>query len=404
MLTSAIKGVFGFAVIVALVAYIARPRFPDSASNHGLKTALGLSMKLTNLISHTGGMMGFSSINITRVLSNTLARSNEPNDKIKIFTTTMDGVEVLVFQPVDKSDTLRPGIVYYHGGGWVLLNPEQYSMYCQEIALQTGSVVVSVDYRMAPEYLYPIPLEDCLTATRYFMNNAEQYGVDKNKIGVKGDSAGGNLAMAVSLKLSKENNIPKLKFMSLDYPALQLFDFHLPCYKSYEDGPGFLTKKIMVRYWLLYAFGDMTYFDTLYNNKHLTKEVLASEHADHVNAKLLPENMQGDVSYRTAYNNDASVPKELYDKITDPLFAPLMASDEDLNLLPKAYVFNVEFDVLRDDGFILVNRMKKLGIDVTHSYMSTEEHGFLNFLAFDKTITEEVGRFAAFHKEAVDGK
>lgn len=394
---------FGAVLVVAL-AYYARPVFPETASNHTLKTFVGLSFKVIQLVSSLGKTFGFSSVNITRRMLGAVEVFDKPSETVETYTTTMDGVEVMIFQPSGQSEGLRPGILHYHGGGWVHLSPKSYAPLLKEVVVQTQSVLVSVNYRLAPEYLYPTPLEDCLKASRYFLMNAKKYGVDENRIGVKGDSAGGNLAMAAALKLSKEDDLPTLKIMSLDYPALQFFDFSLPSYQKYEHGPGFCSKRLIIAHALLYAFGDIKYFDLLYDNKHVSLELQGSQYAEYVNKDLLPPHIRNDAANITTSKNthvDQIIPEEITKMITDPYFAPLMASDEDLKLLPPTYIFNAEFDVLRDDGFLLAGRLKRLGMKVKLSHFTAEEHGFLNFLPLEPNVMVEVRNFAMFFNETL---
>ncbi|XP_053396829.1 arylacetamide deacetylase-like [Mercenaria mercenaria] len=401
------KALLSIGVIVALAAFYARPVYPETASNRGLKTFNGLAFKFIGVLSYIGGYFGFSPLNSTRSMLNIITFMDKKSPNVERYTTTMDGVEVIVFKPAGHMDNLRPGIVHYHGGGWVFMSPDMYAALSEEVVEETGSVLVSVNYRLAPEHLYPIPLEDCLTATRYFLRHARDYGVDENLVGIKGDSAGGNLAMAVALKLSKEKDLPSLKFMSLDYPALQAFDFDLPCYKKYETGPGLLTKQAMIFYWLLYGFGHLEYYDMLYNNKHVNTELKNTIYATYVSKDLLPTSIRNENQDKTSEktndenNNEIKVPNEIIEKITDPLFAPLMASDDDLRLLPPTYIFNVEFDVLRDDGLIAAERLERVGVKVTKRFMSTEEHCYLNFVSLDKSIRQENIRFAKFLNETL---
>ncbi|NXJ91731.1 ADCL4 protein, partial [Corythaixoides concolor] len=97
---------------------------------------------------------------------------------------------------------------------------------CRYIARESESVVVSVGYRLAPEHKYPAAYEDCLNATIHFMKNIEHYGVDPARIIVCGDSAGGNLAAAVSQTLAERSDLPKLRAQILIYPGLQALDFN----------------------------------------------------------------------------------------------------------------------------------------------------------------------------------
>jgi neutral cholesterol ester hydrolase 1 len=222
-----------------------------------------------------------------------------------------------------------------------------------------------------------------------------------------GDSAGGNLAMAAALKLSTETGLPSLKFMSLDYPALQAFDFDLPCYQLYSDGPGILTKRGMIVYWLLYAFGNLDYLDLFFDNSH-TRELQDSAYADYVDKKFLPADIRESVhdapnEHQKVDKNDPQkpIPEEIIKIITDPLYAPLLASDEQLQRLPPTYMFIVEFDVLRDDGLIAARRLENAGVKVTQRFMETEEHGYLSHVSMDPTVLTEINRFAKFFNQTL---
>lgn len=207
--------------------------------------------------------------------------------------------------------------------------------------------------------------------------------------------------MAVSLKLSKEPDLPSLKFMSLIYPALQVYDFNLPCYQMYESGPGILTKNSMIVYWLLYAFGHLRYYDLLYTNQHITDELKDSQYGQYVSKELLPVNIRN-YAQSTAVRktkeegNNKTIPEELRKIIVDPLFAPLMATDEDLKMLPPTYLLNVEFDVLRDEGLMAAHRLESVGVKVTKRFLSSEEHGYFSFISIDDSVRQEITRFALF--------
>lgn len=408
MAVFSLKVLLVIGVLVGFAAFYARPVYPKEVSNRGLKTIVNFTFKFIGAMSAMSGYLGFSPLNTTRAMMNAMKAMDVKSPKVERHMTTMDGVEVIIFKPTGQTEGLRPGIIHIHGGGWVLMTAELYGKFTEAVVEETGSIIASVNYRLAPEYVYPIPLEDCLTAARYFLRHAKEYGVDENLIGIKGDSAGGNLAMAVALKLSKEKDLPGLKFMSLDYPALQAFDFQLPCYKKHENGPGLLTKQAMVSYWLLYAFGNLDNYDIFYNNKHLTTELQNSVYRSYIDKTFIPTSIAGidhDITEETAGGKDnanVQIPQEMIKIITDPLYAPLMASDEDLSVLPTAYIFNVEFDVLRDDGLIVAERLKRAGVKVTTRFMSFEEHGYLNFVSQDKSVRQEIIRFAKFFNETLN--
>src|SRR3984893_9518145 len=91
-----------------------------------------------------------------------------------------------------------PALVFFHGGGWVVGNVESDGTVCSSLASRAGCVVVSVDYRLAPEHKFPAAVEDCFAATEWVADNAASLGVDAQRLAVGGDSGGGNLAAVVS--------------------------------------------------------------------------------------------------------------------------------------------------------------------------------------------------------------
>jgi acetyl esterase len=113
-----------------------------------------------------------------------------------------------------------PGLIYFHGSGWVVANIEVADNFSRSLANRTGSVVVAANYQKAPEHKFPIPLDDCYAATRWVFGNAAELGLAATRIGVIGDSAGGNLAAAVTLRARDEQG-PKLAYQVLVYPAVQ---------------------------------------------------------------------------------------------------------------------------------------------------------------------------------------
>ncbi|NXJ83664.1 ADCL4 protein, partial [Trogon melanurus] len=131
--------------------------------------------------------------------------------KLFIKDLCFEKVPVRIYQPKVPSAGQRRGVMFFHGGGWVFGSLETHEKLCRSIARESESVVVSVGYRLAPEHKYPAAYEDCLNATIDFMRNTEHYGVDPARVIVCGDSAGGNLAAAVSQTLAGRSDLPKLR-------------------------------------------------------------------------------------------------------------------------------------------------------------------------------------------------
>jgi acetyl esterase len=124
-------------------------------------------------------------------------------------------IALRVYRPVKK--TPLPALIFFHGGGFVICSLDTHDRLCRSLANASGCAIISVDYRLAPEHKYPAAVDDAYAATLYVAEHAAEFGVDPNRIAVGGDSAGGNLAAAVSL-LSRDRGGPKLKFQLLIYP------------------------------------------------------------------------------------------------------------------------------------------------------------------------------------------
>ncbi|MEU4116731.1 alpha/beta hydrolase [Kitasatospora sp. NPDC028055] len=146
----------------------------------------------------------------------------------------VDGVGVRVYWPRADAAGL-PVVVYYHGGGFVVGDLDTHDNVARTIAHRTGAVVVSVDYRLAPEDPYPAAVEDAFTALRWTAAHARELGADPERIAVAGDSAGGNLAAMVALR-ARDAGGPPLRFQLLWYPCTHI-DPSLPSEAENADAP-----------------------------------------------------------------------------------------------------------------------------------------------------------------------
>src|SRR5262245_797005 len=124
-------------------------------------------------------------------------------------------IPVRVYTPTGPAPF--PLLVYFHGGGWVLGGIETHDGICRELANGAGCVVVSVDYRLAPEHKFPAAAEDCFAATQWAAAHAGELGADAQRVAVGGDSAGGNLA-AVVAQMARDRGGPAVIFQLLIYP------------------------------------------------------------------------------------------------------------------------------------------------------------------------------------------
>lgn len=146
---------------------------------------------------------------------------------------TIAGVPVRVYRP-ESSDPRPPVVLFLHGGGWVVGDLDSYDGTAREHAVGAGAVVVSVDYRLAPEHPYPAAVDDVWAVTQWVAEHADELGADATRIAVAGDSAGGNLAAVVAL-LARDTGL-NLRMQLLWYPATT-WDTSLPSFTENADAP-----------------------------------------------------------------------------------------------------------------------------------------------------------------------
>ena len=225
-----------------------------------------------------------------------------------------DGVAARLYRPNDRKDLGL--LVFYHGGGWVLGSMNTHDDVCRKLALAMGHAVLSVDYRLAPEFAFPEPLNDCIVALRWAHANAAQLGIDATRIAVGGDSAGGNLAAVVA----NLQPVP-LKFQMLIYPVTDATRSS----QSYKDnGEGYR----------LTAAG-MKWF------------------CDHY--------VSGSIGTPT-----------------DPRVSPLFADATTLASAPPAIVITAEYDPLRDEGEQYAHRLIDAGVACSLTRYYGQVHGFFS--------------------------
>ncbi|ADO69814.1 alpha/beta hydrolase [Stigmatella aurantiaca] len=128
-------------------------------------------------------------------------------------------VRVLVYRPKRKSPGAWPALLHMHPGGYIIGSPEMNDVSNRRLASRVGCVIVSVDYRLAPETPFPGPVEDCYAALRWLHANAAQLGVDASRLAIGGESAGGGLAAALGLMLRDRGDVPVI-FQVLIYPMI----------------------------------------------------------------------------------------------------------------------------------------------------------------------------------------
>jgi acetyl esterase len=249
----------------------------------------------------------------------------EPESVAGVVNRTIAGpvgdIPIRIYTP--EGSRPFPVVVYFHGGGWVIGNPDMVDATCRILANRARAVVVSVDYRLAPEQKFPAAVADCYAATQWVADNAGELHGDPQRIAVAGDSAGGNLAAVIAL-LARDRATPKLAFQVLFYPVT---DHNLTTASYQENGKGyFLTYDMMKWFW-----------DHYLNNDDDGRDWQASP--------LRAENKRG---------------------------------------LPPAFVATAEFDPLRDEGEAYAELLRLAGNTVTAKRYDGQIHGFVTLGTMDQ--------------------
>ncbi|KAH9512339.1 hypothetical protein Btru_039216 [Bulinus truncatus] len=277
-------------------------------------------------------------------------------------------VPVIIYRPV-TAPVLSPAMVYFHGGGNVLLTSDDYDMLTYLYAKTTNMVVFSVNFRRAPQFPFPIPVQDCLEVTRSILKQGGTYGVDISKIGVAGDGTGGALAAAVALTLTREtSDLPSLKFQLLTHPSLQAFDFRLPSYVDYNDTLPLITTRTLATFTALYMGLDESnieyYASVISHNLHISPQMRESKLSNYVSVDLLPKMFRAPKRTPPPVTSsfDSNVFSQVKGIVTNPLFSPLMSSN--LTGLPPTFIHSSEFDLTRDDALLFSRRLQDSGVRV----------------------------------------
>ena len=242
---------------------------------------------------------------------------------------TPDGsVPIRLYTPFLRTEDLdrspeagngRPIALFFHGGGWVMGSVETHDGICRRLANEAKCIVISVEYRLAPENRYPAALTDCYAAVNWAVQHHDEFGGDPRQVYVTGDSAGGNLAAAVCLK-SRDEGGPEIAGQVLVYPITD-HDFETDSYR--ENGTGYmLTRDTMMWFWKNY----------------------------------LPEGDDGFHHYLSVLRAD------------------------DVSGLPSALVVTCQYDPLRDEGRAYADRLADAGVSTTHIHEKGMIHGYLRRL------------------------
>ncbi|XP_074046859.1 arylacetamide deacetylase-like [Macrotis lagotis] len=299
---------------------------------------------------------------------------------ILVTDTLFNNVPVRVFEPKQKLSAMRRAVFYIHGGGWAMGDAawKPYDELGRQMADKLNAVVISTNYRLSPQYHFPTQFEDVYDALRWFLRKKTlaEYSVDPTRICIAGDSAGGNLAAAVTQKLLDDPEVKvKIKIQSLIYPALQALDFDLPSYRENAHYP-LLRKSDMVGFWSMYFSTDKALKEAMLANQHTPVE--SSHLFKFVNwSSLLPERFKKGHLYTNPIHGHSDLAKK-YPGFLDVRSSPLLADDSKLRGLPLTHILTCQYDVLRDDGLMYVSRLRAAGVQVVNEHVEDGVHGVLS--------------------------
>ncbi|KAM9299034.1 arylacetamide deacetylase-like 4 [Gastrophryne carolinensis] len=327
----------------------------------------------------------WSEVGLLRFISALLVKKLGEDPELVIKNVEFEGVPVRIYQPKAPSTGSRKGVMYFHGGGFVYGSIESYDHLCRHIAKTCDAVVASVGYRLAPEHRYPAALDDCISASIYFLKTTEQYGVDPSSVIICGDSAGGNLTACVTQVLVTKKDIPKPLAQVMIYPATQLIDLNLPSYQQNSMVP-ILLRDITIYFILTYIGADLSLLQEMQNGNHIPPE-FRKKFSKWLSADRVPDEfkVRGYKPYvPQAFNND------VYQKVKhvfDVPCSPLIAEDSIISQLPKSYILTCEFDVLRDDGILYKKRLEDNRVPVTWYHVKNGFHGVVNYFNAPNVIS-----------------
>lgn len=314
---------------------------------------------------------------------------------LNVTDSSLGGVPTRVFRPWG-GERLRRGVLYFHGGGWALgsARMRSYDLLCRQMAEDLDAVVISVDYGLAPESVFPAQYLDALAAARSFLaaDTWDVYGLDPDRLCISGDSAGGNLAAAVTQTFAADASLAaRFKLQALVYPVLQALDFHTSSYQQNQAVP-ILYRSVMARFWLQYLDADPALERHVLDNRH--SSLLSAATRSKINwTSLVPAEVRKHYVPVAAAADGFSKGVRAGSVFLDVRAAPLLADGEVLSRTPRAYVLTCEFDVLRDDGLMYVRRLRDAGVEVTSDHYGDGFHGCMVFA--NLPMMSAVGRRSA---------
>ncbi|SEW45967.1 acetyl esterase [Chitinophaga sp. YR573] len=277
---------------------------------------------------------GYDKLNLlppqqTRDMMKQAPANPNPTAVGQVINTIIEKDQIPVRIYIPKGSGPFPVITYFHGGGFVLLSLDTHDEICRQLCANTAAVVMSVDYKLAPEHPYPEGPESSVTATLWMLENAKKYNAIGEKMAVAGDSAGGYMALYVAQKLTAAGVVLKAQFAT--YPVTDHYSSHHASWEENKDGY-VLTAEMMKWFWDNYLT-DPAKFD------------------------------------------EAS---------------PLRTTD--LSGLPPALIMTANYDPLRDEGKAYADKLQKAGVPTVYQNYENV-HGFFGTGSIGQQAMQEASNF-----------
>ena len=248
----------------------------------------------------------------TRAMMKHAPKNPNPTQVGEVINTTIAESSIPVRIYIPEGDQIFPSIAFFHGGGFTLMGLDTHDEICRQLCTKTGAVVMSVDYALAPENPYPAGINDCVSATKWFINNANLYKGDGSKVAVVGDSAGGYMAISTAKKLQNEGI--NLKAQVVVYPVT---DHYSSGHSSWEENKeGYILSAEMMKWFWDNFITDPNKFDEA--------------------SPLRTQNLEG---------------------------------------LAPAFIATANYDPLRDEGKAYADKLKAAGVEVVYGNYENV-HGF----------------------------
>ncbi|XP_055348266.1 arylacetamide deacetylase-like [Paramacrobiotus metropolitanus] len=324
---------------------------------------LCLRSDLYFLLARSAALLRFgSTVDIVRKLySFAIPRQlTDPDSQIICETIRISEIEVLIYRRIswitdenEDHEPVRPCLVYLHGGGWVYGTAAERHYHSLHFVRELDCVVACVAYRKAPEFPFPTPMLDCFSATKYIYEHSDAFGVDRSHISICGDSAGGNLATCVALKL-RDEGLRFLRNEVLIYPSVQFINFRL---NSFMIDYPLLSRSDTVWCALMYSGQPIELSEAVMENEHVTEDLY-----DNPGYLILQKFERPE-----AHGSKALVKRNVLQKFSsmakNHYLCPLMARS--LKGLPATCIIACEYDVLLDENLAYAERLLADGVDTT---------------------------------------